>query len=141
MSNPLRGRAWAAAALAAVVVIAGCGGPPRAQVRGKVTIDGRPLENGSIEFFPVDGKGQTAGTAIQNGEYQVETSVGEMKVTINGTEVVGKQKAYDTPDSPMIEIVRNAVPARYNSQSELKKTLNPGANEVNFELTGDGKKK
>ncbi len=140
MSNPLRCRAWAAAALAAVVV-AGCGGPPRAQVRGKVTVDGKPLANGSIEFFPADGKGQTAGVAIQNGEYQVETSPGEMKVSINGTEVVGKQKAYDTPDSPMIDIVRNAVPARYNAQSELRKTLNAGPNEVNFDLTGDAKKK
>jgi hypothetical protein len=126
--------------LAALALAGGCGGPPRAQVKGTVTIDGKPLKDGSIEFFPVDGKGQSAGTSIHDGAYQVEASVGEMRVTINGTEVVGKRKAYDTPESPMIDVVRNAVPERYNTHSELKKTLTAGANELNFELKSEKKK-
>ena len=142
MTTSLRRVAAAAAfGLAAATLTGGCGGPPRAQVKGVVTVDGKPLADGSIEFFPVDGKGQSAGTSVHDGVYQVEASVGEMKVTINGTEVIGKRKAYDTPESPMIDVVRNAVPERYNTKSELKTTLVAGPNEKNFDLKGDAKKK
>jgi hypothetical protein len=113
----------------------GCNGPPQAKVHGTVNLDGKPIKDGSIEFFPIDGKGQTAGAAIRDGTYSVDASVGEMTVRINAIEVIGKRKAYDTPDSPMVENVRNPIPARYNTQSELKRTLVAGDNEVNFELT------
>ena len=120
---------------------AGCGGgPPRAHVHGTVTLDGTPIPNGSIEFFPLGPSGQSAGTAIKDGKYEIDASVGEMKVTINGSEIVGQQKAYDTPDSPVIDIVRNPVPANYNTSSELKRTLVAGPNEINFELKSDKKK-
>jgi hypothetical protein len=113
----------------------GCGGKPRAKVHGTVTFDGKPIRSGTIEFFPLDGKGQSAGTSITDGVYSVDASVGEMRVTINAIEVTGRHPAYDTKDSPMIEDVRNPIPARYNIQTELKRTLTAGDNEVNFELT------
>ena len=54
---------------------------------------------------------------------------------------IGKQKMYDTPDSPTVDVVRQLIPARYNTASELKVTLKDGPNEgVNFELTSDKKK-
>lgn len=136
-------RAAAGLALAvALVAIAGCdGGPPRARVRGKVTLDGVPLKEGSIEFFPTGPTGQSAGTLINDGEYAVEASVGEMKVSINANEVVGKMKMYDTPDSPVVDKLRPLLPPRYNAQTELRATLTEGPNEVNFDLKGDGKKK
>jgi hypothetical protein len=99
-----------------------------------VTLDGAPLENGTIEFFPT-GAGSSAGTGITNGHYTVETSVGEMKVSINATKVVGKHKMYDTPDSPTVDKVADILPPKYNRTTELRTTLNPGANaNVNFEL-------
>lgn len=128
-------RTLPALALGLAFLGGGCGEPPRAKVHGTVTLDGKPIKDGSIEFFPIDGKGQTAGVAIRVGRYSVDASVGEMKVSIRAVEVVGRRKAYDTPDSPMIEDVRETIPARYNTQSELKKTLVAGDNEVNFELT------
>jgi hypothetical protein len=135
-------RRYSLAVLAAVLagIVVGCGGPTKAHVRGTVTLDGQPLADGSIEFFPVGASGQSAGTAIKNGAYELDASVGEMKVSIHGIEVVGKQKTYDTADSPTTDIVRNPVPSRYNTQSELKKTLTAGPNEINFDLTSDKKK-
>jgi hypothetical protein len=125
------------------IVIVGCdSGPPKAQVKGKVTLDGVPLKDGIIEFFPIDGKGQTAGVGILNGEFSTTASPGEMKVTISAVEVIGKHKAYDTPDSPMIDETRNLIPKRYNTESELKVTLKAGPNEgVQFDLISDAKKK
>jgi hypothetical protein len=128
-------------AIGAAFFVGGCGGPPRAKVRGTVTLDGKPIKNGSIEFFPISGQGQTAGVAIKDGAYSVDASVGEMKVSIRATEVIGQHKAYDTPDSPMIDDVRSIIPARYNAQSELKRTLVAGDNEVNFDLATKPEKK
>ena len=63
----------------------GCGGQPKAQVSGLVTLDGVPIENGTIQFYPVGGSGQTAGGGIENGKYRLDASVGEMTVTINAS--------------------------------------------------------
>ena len=129
-----------ACGFALAVLTAGCGGPPKADVKGKVTLDGQPLKDGWIEFFPIDGKGQTAAAIIKDGEYQAQTSVCMMKVCVNANKVVGKHKAYDTPDSPMIEEVKNMIPAKYNTSSELKAEMKAGPNEHNFELKSDTKK-
>jgi hypothetical protein len=45
--------------------VAGCGGPPQARVRGRVTLDGEPLAHGTIAFLPADGKGPTAGGIVR----------------------------------------------------------------------------
>jgi hypothetical protein len=132
-----RVRAGSAVAVALLALVLGCSSkPPRGQVSGTVTLDGQPLENGTIQFYPAKGVvGQTAGGGIENGKYSVETSVGEMTVTINGTKVVGKQKMYDTPDSPVVDKVIELIPQKYNALSELKVTVAQGPNEnVNFDL-------
>jgi hypothetical protein len=136
-------RAYLLAALAVgLVAAAGCGGQPKAHVRGKVTLDGKPVTDGIIQFFPTGATGQTAAGTIKDGVYDVEASVGEMKVTISANQVVGKQKMYDTPDSPEIDVLRQLIPARYNTASELKATLKDGTNDnVNFELTSGKEKK
>ena len=51
--------------------LGGCGGPPQAVARGRVTVDGRPLAHGTIAFLPADGKGPTAGAVVTNGDYEV----------------------------------------------------------------------
>jgi hypothetical protein len=128
------------AALGLAVAAGGCSDPTKARVQGKVTLDGQPLKNGTIEFFPLGKTGQSAAGPIINGEYEVtKASVGEMRVKINGSEVVGQQKLYDTPDSPTVDQVNNPVPAKYNTNSQLKETLVSGDNELNFELKS-GKK-
>ncbi|MDA0253813.1 MAG: hypothetical protein O3A37_12030 [Planctomycetota bacterium] len=69
--QPDGGRAWLAAALAVLAAVAGCGGPPQASVRGRVTLDGEPLAHGTIAFLPADGKGPTAGGLVTAGGYEV----------------------------------------------------------------------
>jgi len=122
--------------LALLGFAAGCGGPPQAKVSGTVTLDGKPVENGTISFYPTANSGQTAGGGIVNGQYTMDASPGEMTVLISASKVTGKHKMYDTPDSPTVDTVVELVPDRYNKTSELKVTLKPGVNEgVNFDLT------
>jgi hypothetical protein len=126
----------ASAALLLLGLTAGCGGPPRAKVSGTVTLDGQPVESGTISFYPTANSGPTAGGGIENGRYTLEASPGEMTVVISANKVVGKHKMFDTKDSPVVDKVAEVIPERYNKTSELKVTLKPGVNdEVNFELT------
>ena len=49
----------------------GCGDPNLGSVSGSVTYEGQPIEKGSINFLPVDGKGASAGGEIVAGKYEV----------------------------------------------------------------------
>lgn len=125
---------WGVAAFALLGLVAGCGGPPQAKVSGTVTLDGQPLETGTISFYPTANAGQTTGGGIENGRFTVDASPGEMTVVISANKVVGKTQMF--PDSPPVDKLMERIPDRYNKTSELKVVLKPGANEnVNFDLT------
>ena len=130
---PIERRLWAGAALAALLALAGCGAR-EGQVGGTVKVDGKLLEKGSILFVPIDGKSSTSGGEISNGRYSVKVPVGPMKVSISAPKVVGKKKIYPTPDSPEMPITQEALPGRYNEQTELKLDVQPGKNEKDFDL-------
>src|SRR5258708_7222191 len=52
----------------------GCGkkGPQRAAVSGHVTLDGQPINEGVIQFLPVEGTiGPETGGIITNGQYDI----------------------------------------------------------------------
>jgi hypothetical protein len=105
------------------------------RVTGKVTVDGTPLADGAVRFIPLDGKAPTAGGTIEDGEYSVDNApVTTVRVEITAPKVVGKRKAYDTPDSPTIDVIKESLPEKYNLKSELKRELTRGENELNFDL-------
>jgi hypothetical protein len=104
-------------------------------VSGTVTVDGKLAEKGSISFIPVDGMTPTAGGVIAAGKYQSEAPIGESKVEIRIPKVVGKQKLYDTPDSPVQDIMEEVLPAKFNEATELRFTASKGKNEKNWELS------
>lgn len=104
------------------------------QVSGTVTLDGQPLATGLIRFVPVDGQSPTADTAISDGAYSATVPPGDKRVEITSAKVVGKRKAYDTPDSPMIDITGELLPARYNTRTELTLTVVAGDQQKEFAL-------
>lgn len=69
--------------LLALYFVGGCGsapdGPPRFQISGSVTFDGKPVPKGFITFEP-DGskgnKGPGGGAAIANGRFKTEAGKG-----------------------------------------------------------------
>ncbi len=114
----------------------GCGPESKmATISGVVTIDGTPAEKGSISFIPLDGMSPTAGASIENGKFTSEAPIGESKVEIRVPKVVGKKKLYDTPESPIQEIMDEVLPKKYNEATELRFTAQKGKNEKNFELS------
>jgi hypothetical protein len=125
-------------ALLAVVLVASCdNGPPSGEVSGRVSYDGKPLDNGSITFFPTDGKSPTAGGLIKDGKYAVlKVSVGKYKVTISGSQIVGQKKLYNTPNSPTAPITVDPLPEKYKdwNKTELTLDVKPGPNEKNWDL-------
>jgi len=72
-----------------VLALSGCGGSNRVAVKGKVTLDGTPLEKGYIAFYPEDGQGGTIGGNIIDGEYTIpDVPLGKKKVQGTLTDVV-----------------------------------------------------
>jgi hypothetical protein len=133
-----RQRVWGSIALAILVGIiqAGCDqGPPVGTINGDVTFDGQPVKDGHVLFTPVDGMGQTGGAPVRDGKFQAEkVPVGKMKVELHGNKVVGKRKAYDTPESPWEDDVAELLPAKYNSKSDLTLEVKKGSQDVKYDL-------
>ena len=140
-------RSWAlpvGALLAALVwlpALAGCGGSgiDRVEVSGTVTFDGKPLEQGSIEFQPI-AAGPSAGGKIAGGEFTIAEdqgpSPGSYRVEIRSYQPTGRK--VPDPDFPgkMEEEKRNVVPKRYNDATTLQKEITAeGPNRFAFELT------
>ena len=119
-----------------VIAIAGCTqGDGKTSVTGTVVVDGKPALLGSISFMPVDGRGPSAGAAIVDGHYTSRVIAGDTRVAIRVPKVIGQKKRYDTPDSPMIDVVEEALPARYNDATDLRVEVKPGVSEHNFDLS------
>ena len=128
---------WNACALhlGAVCLAAGCStGPAVGTVTGDVTFDGQPVKDGRISFTPLDGQGATGGASIVDGKFKADVPVNKMKVAINGNKVIGKRKAYDTPESPWEDDVAELLPAKYHVNSELILEVKRGAQDVKYEL-------
>ena len=129
-------RCFSAVTLLALAFSLGCGpGDGMADVSGKVTFKGEPLAKGAIAFFPLSGDAPTTGGNIENGAYSVRVPPGEMKVTISAVKIVGQKPAYENaPNSPIMNITEEALPRKYNAQSELKFDVKPGSNKKDWNL-------
>lgn len=134
----------AARAAAFLVLLVGCGESVKmAHVRGTVSVDGKPLGDGAITFFPVDGKGPTTGALIEGGEYRVQIPITQgpdmpdtvrMKVSISAPKVVGMKKLYNTEQAIERPVTAESLPPKYNAQSELTIEVKPGKNDRDFDL-------
>jgi hypothetical protein len=121
--------------VALLSLITGCG--PESNVgliSGTVSIDGKLPDKGSISFIPVSGKGPTAGTEIKDGKFTSQAAIGECKVEVRVSKVVGKKKLYDTPDSPVQDMMEEILPAKFNEATELRIEIKKGTNTKDWDL-------
>ncbi|HEY2415054.1 MAG TPA: hypothetical protein VGI40_22610 [Pirellulaceae bacterium] len=122
-------------ALVSSVFISCSQGPAEGTVTGEVTFDGQPVKAGHVLFTPVDGNGQTGGGTIRDGKLEAKNvPAGKMKVELHGNKVVGKRKAYDTPESPWEDDIAELLPPKYNSKSDLTLEVKRGTQDVKYEL-------
>ena len=118
-----------------VAFISGCGPESNvAFISGTVSIDGQTTSSGSISFIPVNGQGPTAGTEFKDGKYASQAAIGECKVEVRVSKVVGKKKLYDTPDSPVQDLMEEVLPAKFNEATELRIEIKKGTNTKDWEL-------
>ncbi len=130
-------RFGACATLLLVAVLAGCSSEgAKGTVEGTVTFNSQPLDEGLIRFVPVDGKTQPADGTITAGKFSVQVPVGDIRVEVRSPKVVGKMQMYQTPDSPIVDRIEEAIPPKYNVNSELKMTVPKGKTEKQFDLSG-----
>ena len=121
-----------------LTVTIGCGQSNRAAVSGRVSLDGKAVEDGVISFTPADGNSRLAAWGkIEAGHYLIPAkagpALGTNRVEMRWTRKTGR--LVPAPP-PMLqeEEVKEAIPAQYNSESELKKEIKPGNNQFDFAL-------
>ena len=125
-----------------LTALLGCGHRGRMSVAGTVTLDGRPLEKGSIQFIPLlRTPGPTAGAEIVNGKFVVLPSggpfVGAFTVQITAVGRTGR-KTLNLRSNAMVDEYAQCLPDRYNSQSQLQVEVTAdGPNRFDFALTSD----
>lgn len=120
-----------------VLAMAGCSSDavPTAAVSGEVLLDNQPLANGNIQFVPESGDAPTAGAEIKDGKFEAAVPITKVRVQITASKVVGQRKAYDTPESPVVDEVVELIPSRYNVNSELTLDVQKGMEPVRYELS------
>jgi hypothetical protein len=118
------------------LVAAGCGSQnDLATVKGRVTLNGQPLEGASVEFQPLaDGAAPSAGKTDAQGRYELMYTF-DVPGAVTGQHVISVRTAGTCFDCEGKERERKErVPAKYNEHTELKRIVEPGRNRLDFEL-------
>lgn len=146
----IAGGSWlrrAAAGLAVAAAVAGCGKAedslPRHAVYGKVTLDDKPLEKGTITFTPEAQAANpvTGGGVISAGSYSIPVdkglTPGKYKVSIAAAADGPALAAGEAPGAPPKAKAKAepAIPAKYNAQSTLEAEVKPGQTSFDFKLS------
>ncbi len=136
---PTRHQSIIFASLAGLLaVLTACGGEPRGEVAGQVTIDDQSVDGGEIRFLPNVGIPSFA--QIVDGRYHIPIakgpSTGPVRVEIRWIRKTGRKLPAmpPAPKGTMIEETAETIPARYNLQSELTCDIAPGLNTCDFAL-------
>ena len=128
--------------LSLLLAMVGCGGGiQRAAVEGKVSLNGKPIPNGSIFFRPAPGiKGTTAGGEIIDGHYKLSVAKGPV-VGMNIVEFysdfkTGRQVPLipGKPKAGTMEEVLQVFPSQFNTQSTIQCEIKVDDNVQDFDL-------
>ncbi len=121
----------------------GCSDSGLGRVTGTIHMDGEPLEDAVVTFYPIiEGEGQSGGASAARtdaeGKYELSygrdkmgAEVGEHRVFI----VTGEEGA----GGDYGPAKKETVPKRYNVETELRATVKSGRNVIDFlDLTSEG---
>jgi len=125
------------------MTLTGCGsdppykGPQRFPLSGKVTFDGMPVDGGTISFIG-PGKSNPSGGSISSGTYEVPEDRGAnadtYRVEIHWLKPTG-EKVKDEDTGGMVDVVKEVIPAKYNTQTQLKADVKEGNTKFDFDLS------
>jgi hypothetical protein len=129
---------WGCSVFFLALGLLGCGGNDElASVRGKVTLDGAPLEGAQVVFSPTTAGSTAYGLTDSNGDYEMMFSDDEKGAWLGENVVRITTEDVGTGDSPA---TKEVVPAVYNIRSTLKASVEKKANTFDFELKSDAGK-
>jgi hypothetical protein len=103
--------------------------PELGNVKGVVTLDGKPLPHAQIQFVPTSGRPSNA-ESDEDGSYRLQYTT-DVRGAVIGAHTVQIRTAVEGRDDPSKE----RLPARYHAKSKLKAEVKPGSNQINFELS------
>ena len=124
----------ALACLGAVALLVGCGNPKLGDVRGVITLDGKPLPDAFVRFVPVNEGASSFGKTASDGSYRMKFSDKENGAFIGSNHVVigtGDVKADNSGSTPEL------VPNVYNDKTTLIADVKKGRNTFDFDLKSD----
>ncbi len=146
----MRINSWAVCVVLAFAQFAtiGCGPPPMQSVQGTVTLDGQPVGNCKVGFFPdvaqfnPDRHGFGFGVTDDQGKFTVQHPqgdkgiwAGKYKVTLVAwVDKAGKSLGIDTKPSEVPGGVHNRFPDKYEAPSTTPEKVTVGSGENVFEF-------
>jgi hypothetical protein len=135
MMSLARKHAPAAILLAVLCACAGCG-PGRPRIEGTVTLDGAPVDGGSISFFQGSGPGSDKGNAaILGGKYVIEGDRARNLTPGSYTvQIFWLQRASGEGQGDAGPAVKQLIPPQYNTKSTLTREVKSGTNKFDFDL-------
>jgi len=136
---------FCAAACLLAVVSAGCGGQssagpdrPVTVWTGSVSVDGEPIEIGTIRFVPLGSGGQASPTQAQivDGKYEIaDVPLGKVLVTFSACREKGGTQQAEEHGRMSLPVIESIIPRKYNDGIEVE--IGAETKVHDFALTSD----
>ena len=121
--------------------VAGCT-PPGTNLSGTVTLDGRPVEEVTLQFYPAEGNGQTSHAFTdKTGKFLARVSPVPLVVTISKSTPSG-EKAQAFPGEPLADVMAESLAPRYSDRKKTELRVAPVEGKTvvaDFALTSEEK--
>ena len=120
------------------MLAAGCGGSNLGSVTGTVTLDGEPLPDALVMFNPIAGGRPSAARTDASGKYELVYDRENMGAEPGEhlVEITTEDEVVNEDDT--VTNVAEKVPTKYNAESDLRETVELGAQTIDFALDSQG---